>query len=162
MRRWTEAERRQLNRRHSDLCPVEKIAAEQRRSVSAVRTALSRHGLTAHPLPASPTSIPPPPSLLDAFLRKPTGVALPRITAKREPLQTRPGRRAPSQPWTAERITTITRLVAAGHTNAEIAIAVNCTLAALTKCLHERRILRRTSLLKKQRSGIRDTLGAAT
>lgn len=160
MRRWTEVERRRLKRRHSDECSVKKIAAEQRRTVSAVRTALSRQGLTSQPSPSPALTIPPPPSLLDAFLRKPTGTALPRIPVKREPPPARPGRRAPSQTWTAERIATITKMVADGHTNAEIAFAVDCTHVALTSCLHERRILRGSDLLKKQRSGISPTLDA--
>lgn len=155
MKRWTEAERRRLRVRRADHQSVRAIAAAHDRSEAAVRTALSRY-LPPPVTAASHTpTVPAPATLVDAFLRKPSGTALPRIAVHRAPLAGRPGRRAPRTNWTDEHRTKIQALIDAGHTNAEIAGELGCTITTLAAWLHKNGVRRTASALKKQRSGAR-------
>lgn len=145
MKRWTDAERRR---------PRDHRVVHQ-----SVRAIATLHVPT----------IPPPGTLVDAFLRKPSGTALPNIAVPRAPLAGRPGRRAPRTRWPDEYRTKIQILIDAGHTNAEIAGELGCTITTLAAWLHKHGVRRATgarargraaSALKKQRSGARGPVAA--
>jgi len=152
---WTGADRAWLRTACAARQTVSAMASALGRTEQSVRNMLSRCGLSARPTPLSTPVLAcqPAQTLLDAFLRKPSGTPLvlqtsahrpPRLVASRPVRDTSQHRgvAGKKQRWTAEELSNLSQQVLDGYSNAEIATVHGISAGALANTLFRYEIRR--------------------